>query len=64
MGLVCNVGLLPTALGSSFLDKGVRTGLTGTHLGQLMHKLHNIYHALVTCPWQAELLQRSYGRQI
>ena len=33
MGLVCNVGLLPTALGPSFLDKGVGTGPTGTHLG-------------------------------
>ena len=33
VGLVCNVGLLPTALGPSFLDKEVRTGPTGTHLG-------------------------------
>ena len=33
VGLVCNVGLLPTALGSSFLDKGVGTGPTETHLG-------------------------------
>ena len=33
MGLVCNVGLLPTALGPSFLDKGVKTGQTGTQLG-------------------------------
>ena len=33
MGLVCNVGLLPTALGPSFLDKGIGTGPTGTHLG-------------------------------
>ena len=33
VGLVCNVGLLPTALGPSFLDKGVETDLTGTHLG-------------------------------
>ena len=32
VGLVCNVGLLPTALGPSFLDKGVKTGLIGTHL--------------------------------
>ena len=32
-GLVCNVGLLPTALSPSFLDKGVGTGPTGTHLG-------------------------------
>ena len=33
VGLVCNVGLLSTALGLSFLDKGVGTGPTGTHLG-------------------------------
>ena len=33
VGLVCNVGLLPTALGPSFLDKGIETGLIGTHLG-------------------------------
>ena len=32
MGLVCNAGLLPTALGPSFLDKGVETDPTGTHL--------------------------------
>ena len=34
VGLVCNVELLPIALGPSFLDKGVGTGLIGTHLGQ------------------------------
>ena len=33
VGLACNVGLHSTALGLSFLDKGVRTGPTGTHLG-------------------------------
>ena len=33
VGLVCNVRLLPTTLGPSFLDKGVRTNPTGTHLG-------------------------------
>ena len=33
VGLVCNVGLLPTALVPSFLDKGVGTSPTGTHLG-------------------------------
>ena len=31
VGLVCNVALLPTALGPSFLDKGVGTGPIGTH---------------------------------
>ena len=34
VGLVCNVALLPTALGPSFLDKGVGTGPIGIHLGQ------------------------------
>ena len=33
VGLVCNVELLPIALGPSFLDKGVGTGPTRTHLG-------------------------------
>ena len=33
MGLICNVGLLPTALDPNFLDKGVGTGPTGTHFG-------------------------------
>ena len=33
VGLVCNVGLLPTALSPSFLDKGVETGPTETHIG-------------------------------
>ena len=33
VGLVCSVGLFPTTLGSSFLDKGVRTSSTGTYLG-------------------------------
>ena len=33
VGLVCNVGLIPITLGSSFLDKRVGTGPTETHLG-------------------------------
>ena len=33
VGLVCNVRLLSTALGSSFLDKGVGIDPTRTHLG-------------------------------
>ena len=33
VGLVCNVGLLLTVLGPSFLDKEVGTGPTETHLG-------------------------------
>ena len=44
VGLVCNVGLLPAALGSSFLDKGVGTGPTETHLGpSLLPFLLNAY---------------------
>ena len=50
VGLVCNVGLLPTTLGPSFLDKGIRTGPTETTLVQLVHKLHHVCQALVTCP--------------
>ena len=33
VGLVCNVGLLPIALGLSFLDKRVGIGPIRTHLG-------------------------------
>ena len=33
VGLICNVRLLPTILGPSFLDKEVGTGPTETHLG-------------------------------
>ena len=44
VGLVCNVGLLPGALGPSFLDKGVGTGSTETHLGpSLLPFLLNAY---------------------
>ena len=32
VGLVCNVELFPTALDPSFLDKGVGTSPSGTHL--------------------------------
>ena len=33
VGLICNIGLLPVALGPNFLDNGVGTGPTKTHLG-------------------------------
>ena len=33
VGLACNVGLLPTAIGPSFLGKKVRTGLIATQFG-------------------------------
>ena len=33
VGLICNIGLLPAALGPNFLDNGVGTGPTETHLG-------------------------------
>ena len=33
VSLVCNVGLLPTTLGPSFVDKRVGTNPTETHLG-------------------------------
>ena len=33
VSLVCNVRLLPIALGPSFLNKGIGTDPIGTHLG-------------------------------
>ena len=33
VGCASSVGLLPAALGLSFLDKGVRTNPIGTHFG-------------------------------
>ena len=43
VGLACSVGLLPTALGPSFLDKRIGTGPTATQFGlayaQIMPRL-------------------------
>ena len=61
VGCASSVGLLPAALGLSFLDKGVGTGLAATQFGsacaQTMPGLPG------TCLRQAELFQISCGRQ-
>ena len=61
VGCASSVGLLPAALGLSFLDKGVGTGPTVTQFGlacvQTMPGLPE------TCLRQAELFQISCGRQ-
>ena len=60
VGLAYSVGLLPVALGPSFLDKGVRTGPIATQFGpacvQTMPCLPGTYLR------QAELFQISCGR--
>ena len=62
VGCASGVGLLPAALGQSFLDKGIGTGPTAIQLGpacaQTMPGLPG------TCLRQAELFQISCGRQI
>ena len=61
VGCASSVGLLPTALGPSFLDKGVGTGPTATQFGpvcaQTMPGLPE------SCLRQADLFQTSCGRQ-
>ena len=61
VGCASSVGLLPAALGPSFLDKGVGTGPTATQFGlacaQTMPSLPG------TCLRQAEPFQMSCGRQ-
>ena len=66
VGLVCNVGLFPTTLGSSFLDKGVRTSSTGTYLGlacaQITPRLPNFGYmpmasrATIKKLWRADII--------
>ena len=61
VGCASNIGLLLAALGPSFLDKGVGTGLATTQFGsvcaQTMPSLPRM------CLRQAELFQVSCGRQ-
>ena len=61
VGCASSVGLLPAALGPSFLDKGVGTSPTATQFGlacaQTMPGLPG------TCLRQTELFQISCGRQ-
>ena len=60
VGCASSVGLLPAALGPSFLDKGVGTGLAATQVGpdcaQTRQRLPRM------CLQQAELFQTSCGR--
>ena len=62
VGYASTVGLLPTALGPSFLNKRVRTGPTATQFDpacvQTMPSLPGTYL------WQVELFQISCGKQI
>ena len=61
VGCANNVGLLPAALGPSFLDKGVGTDLTATQFGPACAQ--TILGLLGTCLRQVELFQISCGRQ-
>ena len=56
-------GLPPAVLGSSVLSKGVETGPIATHFGlTCAQTMPPFCQALITYPWQAELLRESYGR--
>ena len=67
MGLVFDVGLLLTTLGPSFLDKGVGTGPTGTHLdstcAQTIPRLPGFGYmpmasrAIIKKLWQADIIR-------
>lgn len=62
MGLAYSVGLLPAALGPSFLNKGVGTGPTATQFGPTCAQTMPCLPG--TCLRQAKLFQINYGRQI
>ena len=61
MGCASGVGLLPTALGPSFLDKGVGIGPTATQFGPACAQTKPGLSG--TSLRQAELFQTSCGRQ-
>ena len=61
LGYASGVGLLPAALGPSFLDKGVETGPTATQVGPACTQTRPGLPG--TCSRQAELFQGSCGRQ-
>ena len=61
VGCASGVGLLPMALSTSFLDKGVGTGLAATQVGPACAQTRPDLPG--TCLWQAELFQASCGRQ-
>ena len=61
VGCASNVGLLPAALGPSFLDKGVETGPTATQVGSACTQTRPGLPG--TCLQQTKLFQTSCGRQ-
>ena len=61
VGCASGVGLLPAASGSSFLDKGVRTGPAATQVGLACAQTKPGLSG--TSLRQAELFQTSCGRQ-
>jgi len=60
VGCTSGVGLLPVALGPSFLDKGVGTGPTATQVGPACAQIK--LGLPRTCLRQTELFQISCGR--
>ena len=61
VGYASGVGLLPTALSPSFLDKGVKTGPAATQIGPACAQTRLGLPG--TCLRQATLFQASCGRQ-
>ena len=61
MGCASSVGLLPAALGLSFLDKGVGTSPVTTQVGLTCAQTRPSLPG--TCLRQAELFQTSCGKQ-
>ena len=61
VGFVNSVGLLPAALGPSFLDTGVGTGPTATQFGLACAQTKPGLPGI--CLRQAELFQTNCGKQ-
>ena len=63
--LQCWAGLPTAILDPSVLSKRVETGPTVTHFGPACAQtMPRLPRTSFTCPWQAELLRMSYGKQI
>ena len=61
LGYASGVGLLPAALGPSFLDKGVGTSPVATQVGPAYAQTRSGLPG--TCLRQTELFQTSCGKQ-
>ena len=61
VGCASGVGLLPAALGPSFLDKRVWSNPAATQVGPACTQTKPGLSG--TCLWQVELFQTSCGRQ-